>query len=543
MTKILKKVLLALACLTLMTISSHASATNIYIAQSSAGAANGADCADAKPVSFFNASGNWGSGSAQIGPGTTVHLCGTFTGAAGSTMLTIQGSGASGSPVTILFESGAQLNAPYWGGDPFGGGPGAITCRGQSYVTIDGGMNGIVQNTANGTGLANQVASTGVFVSSCPHFTVQGHLTIQNIYVSSDGDPNGSGADLWVEYSDAMSITGATLTSAFVPLNIGYGGGATINSGTIANNTIDYGCHLFVVGDSDSNASINGLLIHDNVIGPHTEAFNQSTSGCHQDGLFLQSSNNGSVIKNFQIYNNWIKSDMCSNRTSPGLNCTGPVFYSSNAGTIMNTSFFNNIVQYVASAGGYEAMIRIDGGDSGNSFYNNVIDQNNAPQGQSCDCSFFKFSEYSGQTQSGFVFENNILLNDGGHGGYYNDDGNGLAFPSKLSTVDHDLYYGISGKYGFDTVSSQSYSTLAQWQSAGYDMNGIYSNPQLSVSYTPQSTLTAMGQNLTGLGDSSLDHDKAGVTRPSSGGWFPGAYQTNTSGAPAPPAGLVATVQ
>lgn len=193
MTKILKKVLLALACLTLMTISSHASATNIYIAQSSAGAANGADCADAKPVSFFNASGNWGSGSAQIGPGTTVHLCGTFTGAAGSTMLTIQGSGASGSPVTILFESGAQLNAPYWGGNPFGNGGAAIVCGGQNYILVDGGTNGVIQNTANGSaslGYPNQQGSQGIQIQSCNNVEIR-NLTINNIYVHANGDTGG----------------------------------------------------------------------------------------------------------------------------------------------------------------------------------------------------------------------------------------------------------------------------------------------------------------------------------------------------------------
>src|SRR5713226_5089849 len=61
-----------------------ASATNVYIAQNSAGVGNGADCADALPVSWFNNHGNWGNGPVQVGPGTTVHLCGTFTGAAGT---------------------------------------------------------------------------------------------------------------------------------------------------------------------------------------------------------------------------------------------------------------------------------------------------------------------------------------------------------------------------------------------------------------------------------------------------------------------------
>ena len=82
-----------------------ASATNIYLAQNSAGAASGTACADAFPASFFNSSSNWGSGANQIGPGTTVHLCGTIT-----SDLTFQGNGASGNPV-VLDGTGATLSA------------------------------------------------------------------------------------------------------------------------------------------------------------------------------------------------------------------------------------------------------------------------------------------------------------------------------------------------------------------------------------------------------------------------------------------------
>src|SRR5258707_9894695 len=66
--------------------ASPASAKDIYISQSGTG--TGTSCTDTLPVAWFNNSANWGSGSSQIGPGTTVHLCGTFTGAPGSTMLT-----------------------------------------------------------------------------------------------------------------------------------------------------------------------------------------------------------------------------------------------------------------------------------------------------------------------------------------------------------------------------------------------------------------------------------------------------------------------
>ena len=69
-------------------------AENIYISQSGTGA--GASCSNPRSASWFNTSGNWGSGAGQINGGDTVYLCGTIT-----SDLTMQGSGSSGNVITI----------------------------------------------------------------------------------------------------------------------------------------------------------------------------------------------------------------------------------------------------------------------------------------------------------------------------------------------------------------------------------------------------------------------------------------------------------
>jgi hypothetical protein len=102
--------------LSLLAGAPAAQANDIYVAQNSAGAGNGADCADASSLAWFNSSGSWGPAANQIGPGTTVHLCNTFSGAPGSTMLKVQANGTNGNPITIKFEPGALLTAPYWAG-------------------------------------------------------------------------------------------------------------------------------------------------------------------------------------------------------------------------------------------------------------------------------------------------------------------------------------------------------------------------------------------------------------------------------------------
>ena len=114
-------------------------ATAIYVANYSAGANNGADCSDAHSTPWFNNAANWGTGSGQIGPGTTVYICGIITSSVkGGVALNIQGSGTASNPITIFFEPGAVLESTGWWGNDANG-AGAITISGYNFITIDGG--------------------------------------------------------------------------------------------------------------------------------------------------------------------------------------------------------------------------------------------------------------------------------------------------------------------------------------------------------------------------------------------------------------------
>ena len=157
--------------------SSSASATtqanagasgNIYIAQNATGSNNGSSCANAYAVSFFNTSSNWGNGTGKISPGTTVHLCGTIT-----SQLVGQGSGTSGSPITIYFEPNAKISMPAGT---------LMNMQNENYIVIDGGTNGILENTDNGTNLDNQIAASGIYASGSGNLEIK-NLTIQNLYV------------------------------------------------------------------------------------------------------------------------------------------------------------------------------------------------------------------------------------------------------------------------------------------------------------------------------------------------------------------------
>jgi hypothetical protein len=149
----LRRVLFATGCAATLSLAAPAfgSEPNIYITQS--GSPTGHCTSNVHTPAFFNNAANWGDGATQIGPGTTVLLCGTFTSSVqGGNVLTVQGSGTPGNPVTILFDAHAQMNSTGWWGSNTGDGigTGAITISGFDYVTVNGQGTGVIQNTLAG---------------------------------------------------------------------------------------------------------------------------------------------------------------------------------------------------------------------------------------------------------------------------------------------------------------------------------------------------------------------------------------------------------
>jgi hypothetical protein len=137
--------------------ASAAHANNIYVAQSSVGGGNGADCANARAIGSLGG-GDWSAGN-------TIHLCGTV-----ASTLTAQGSGSSGSPITVFFEPGSGISVPALSAN------GQIDVSNRSWIVIDGGggscgfvgfanvtcSQGYIQSTANGSSLANHINSVAI---------------------------------------------------------------------------------------------------------------------------------------------------------------------------------------------------------------------------------------------------------------------------------------------------------------------------------------------------------------------------------------------
>jgi hypothetical protein len=314
-----RKVLGALLLLAASLVgAASANAKVFYVSGSSNRTSGGSSCSDALSVAWFNSQYSWGTASHQISPGTTVYLCGAFNGSAGQQLLWVRGSGTSSAPITIKFLSGAVLSAPYWSGN------GAIHMDYVSYVIIDGGGVGIIQNTANGTGRSYRAQSVGIHAAQCQHCTVR-NLTIQNLYVrtsSSDLSATHSVNCVYWHLANYMTVDHITCHDASWAIA---GDG---NNFTLSNSDIYHVDHGVASGPIGKNG---GYSIHNN----HFHDFanwDSSTNTYHHDGIHLWGQNGGTVTGG-AIYSNTFDGDF-------GANVTAHVFLQD---SVQHVAVYNNI--------------------------------------------------------------------------------------------------------------------------------------------------------------------------------------------------------
>lgn len=315
---------LLLAFLFLLTFVSISRAQNIFYAQNSAGSADGSSCVNAKALPI--AGGDWVAGN-------TLHLCGTVTVTTNTTGILISGrTGTSGSPITVFAEPGFILQSARFNGcvdGPFDGsasegGAFDITAT-SSFIILDGGTNGIIQNTANGTGLANTACSLGIW-SSGNNIIIR-NWTIRNIYQRIRGTTTttgGSTGDILVGGgSTSVKVCNNTLSNASVGAQLN-STAATLTPGITSwanptscqSNTFTPNAWVFgnnTMNDHNWMANVNGTGAPVFINNEGYDWSNWNASAFHQDGFFVT----GSSAATYKPYfiNNYMHGDQ--NQGSP----------------------------------------------------------------------------------------------------------------------------------------------------------------------------------------------------------------------------------
>lgn len=476
----------------------HVAAADFYVAQNATGSGSGANSANCLSLASVNST--WPAHA-----GDTVHLIGVLTNA-----LTKTGAGNPTNPITLLFEPNAKFSAPTWTGN---------IISGANYVTIDGGTNGIIEATANGTGLTfSNDNYSAINVSECSGVTVK-HLTIRNLYVHQSGpDEAGGGVkgvlNTWNggnNFSN-MVVANCVFSDMSVGVQIGaapYSANVIITNCTAyhcnwGGNAMDGGpgrmltgltvvhCHFYnwtnwddvAVNNhhngfyawAESGGYLSNVTYTANYIGPGYGGTNYVPSGGNSSGLFI-SGNVYNVLVNNNIFD-------ASDGSSPA---DGQLFLWLHSGTIATTeNVFNNTF-----IGGL--ALNIYGG-----FASNLT---------TCVC----------ENNAFFNAQHTILV-------YWNS---AVTFIS-----DTNNFYGSTSSTPFSSApaSSSWFTDYAGWQAKGYDTHSTMGNPLLTGSYVPQagSALIGAGANLSSI----FTTDYAGNPRPATGAWTIGAYQNASTPAP-----------
>jgi len=497
---------------------------DIYISSSGAGTQDGSSCANARSASWFNASDNWGGGGTDIDPGDTVRLCGTFVGAANSTILTIQGSGTSGNVITILFEDNAKLQAPYFSTG------GAINGGNHDYITIDGGTNGIIENTDNGSvasGKTYHAYSTGIYFNGGNNNLDIKNLTIQNMFINTGGDDSEATDNNGLETAcifvnddsswSNISIHDNTLNNARWGMFLSFEG-CTCSDLEIYDNYLEDHCWFFAIaGGSADNSVITGVAIYENEYADWS-LWQYPTSSYHTNGLIIYANGSTNCSYGGAFYNNYAHGNLGIGSPSGYIitGCGGGNFLIYNNLFVCNDNPVSGMACVaIYNAGGCES--------SGGAQPINTTVLNNTFIGDAdtSKVSWQGLAIRNARIGMSMTIKNNIFVDY--HHPLEDVDTDFPAFSENgggSGVTDYNLYYGHTYPVAVDW---QTNKTFTEWQAAPYNQeaHGVEGDPLLTALYklSVGSPAIGVGVDLSAI----FTTDKDNVTRAVP--WDMGAYE------------------
>ena len=484
---------------------------DIYVSQNGAG--DGTAAFNSKSIAWLNS--NW----ASISAGDTIHLVGTLT-----TRLVVSKSGISGNPITLLFETNAMFEAAVW---PIAG---AISASGKSNIVIDGGVNGLIRNTDNGTLLGNQADSIGIRGDHLLNFVVK-NLTITNMYkhIRGRGD--------WLRHGECVDITGSSLTVQ----SCHFGDGDTLLSittepdGTSTNwatsrdwnvkqNDFTRFNHGFNFGTAAPYTIIDGVLIESNRM-DYLSAWDETGSTqLHLDAIIFIAEGKVSGTNSPAFYSsnvviraNYIGPNVGTNNTS-GIFCDT---YFANACT--KWSIYNNLFTYNSKWN--NGCLNILGTDvliANNTFIGVAGSTPNNGTGIAIKLG-------SGCTIINNVFSLNGTVLAGQDNGrpdfidynvydQFDNTDSGVFIGSAPGNMRHNIVSWVTYCHSFGSESN----TVAVFPLRSIAVVNYLPTSEAANGFSPFSMTAFQGKNLTALG---ITNDYYGNLRPATGSWIIGAFQ------------------
>lgn len=484
-------------------------ATTRYIAQTAGTFSGGTNCNGHTAIT----PATWNSTAES--PGDISYVCGTITGGVGASIFTFGWSGTSGNPIQFIFDAGAVVTAPSFSTS------GVFQATGQSWFVIDGGANGLVTTTLNGSAGAmctggtctTQTDSIGFHIISGTNYTIQ-NLTVGPIYLRVNTESTSGGGTAM--YLDNQSNSGAsnvliqntTIHDSSTLVFYFYG---SSDSGIEFSHDHLYNFSGGIIpGQGPGSGSLSGIKVHDSEFNDWSNWDDQTIGfNNHHDSIHIYGGGN---LTNCYVWNNYFHGSFGFG-TTPGLylDNTGTGNYVCNAWN----NLFNVIQSGAGGDGGFTAQNEGGTPVTLNAYNNTIIGTGNFPAGV----------EYEGSGAGG-VLENNIITS--WDLGLYINSG------SLPSTSNYNDFFGL-GSALFQDGGTQ-YTTLSAWRTAtSLDANSISAAPNLNATtFVPNSgsPVIAAGVNLTSLCTGvmvTLCTDKSGTARPTSGAWDVGAFQSASS--------------
>lgn len=486
-------------------------AEDIYIAQTKMGDDTGRSCANAHSITWFNTAGNWVDGLDKINAGDTVHFCGNI-----STTAKVQAGGTAGYPITFIFESGAKFSKAAWGTGALVSS--AIHSNGNSHIIIDGGSNGIIECTDNGSpssttpagSFGTQQDAEGIFLGFCDNCEVK-NLTIRNLYqrIVNSNDSNKYGKAIIVTNSNNVNIHHNIIYNTYFGIHA-YVSAADKETLKIYNNDVSKTSTGIVASLSGpvnySNVHIYHNIIYDGYV--WDGCWNSCTVWHHNDGIHTWGDYPSKSLGPVYIYNNEISGNF-------GDHTTAYIYITDYTDPAI---IYNNVLYTTTASGpgnGFIALHSYRAGAVFKVFNNTIISGDNTDR-----VTGIYLTNTSGNAVE---IKNNILMNC--YMGIYDSQGKSTI------AADYNNYFNVEniGRLynNWDSTISTWRNTLGGCPGSDNECNSIITNPALNADYTPKaiSLVLGAGVNMTSLGITALNSDKNGATRPATGTWSIGAYE------------------